>query len=128
MPAPQTLHALHAPPLRYLFAVQVAHSVLLGPVHVPQLASHAAQAVFALALHAVTVYSLTPQALQARHWPPLRYLPPAQLVHWLAPAPEQVAQAALQAPHTVLAVVVQAVDTYSFAPQVVQVRHCPPLL
>jgi hypothetical protein len=107
--APHTLHAVHAPPLRYLFAVQLAHSVALGPVHVPQVALHAPQTVFAFAVHADETYSLALQVLHVRHCPPLRYLPPAQLVHWLALGPEHVAQPALHAPQTVSAVVVQAV-------------------
>lgn len=78
---PHTLHAVHAPPLRYLLAVQLAHSVALGPVHVPHVALQAAQAVLAFGLHADTWYSLAPQVLHATHWPPFRYLPPAQLVH-----------------------------------------------
>lgn len=108
VPLPHTLHAVQAPPLRYLFAVQLAQSVALGPVHVPQVALHAPQTVFAVAVHADATYSLAPQALQARHWPPLRYLSPAQLVHWLALGPEHVAQPALQAPQDVSAIVVQA--------------------
>lgn len=90
LPAPHTLHAVHAPPLRYLPAEQLAHSVALGPVHVTQLALQAPQAVFAFAVHADTWYWLALQVLHATHWPPLRYLPAAQLVHWLAAGPEQV--------------------------------------
>ena len=67
MPAPHTLHAVHVPPLRYLFAVQLAHSAALGPVHVPQLALHAPQTVFVVAAQADTRYWLAPHALHARH-------------------------------------------------------------
>jgi hypothetical protein len=67
VPDPHTLHAVHAPPARYLFAVQLAHSVALGPVQVPQVALHAPQVVFAFAVHAATWYSLAPQLRHARH-------------------------------------------------------------
>ena len=92
MPLPHTLHVVHAPPLRYLFAVQLAQSVAPGPVHVPQVALHALQIVFAVAVHADATYSLAPQVLHARHWPPLRYLAPVQLAHSVALGPEHVAQ------------------------------------
>lgn len=91
MLGPHTLHAVHAPPLRYLLAVQLAHSVALGPVHVPHVALQAAQETLALVLHADTWYSLAPHVPQATHWPPLTYLPLAQLVHCVALGPEQVA-------------------------------------
>lgn len=128
VPEPHTLHAVHVPPFRNLFAVQLAHSALLGPVHVPQLALHAPQTVFAFAVQAETSYSLALHVLQARHWPPLLYLFAAQLVHWFAPGPEHVAQLPLQGAQTVFAVTVQAETWYSLAPHVEQVRHCPPLL
>jgi hypothetical protein len=128
VPAPQTVHAAHAPPLRYLLAAQLVHCVALGPVHAPQLALHAPQLVFAFALQAETWYSLAAQVLQARHWPPLRYLFAAQLVHWLADDPEHVAHAALHAPQALLAAVLHADTSYWLALHVLHVRHCPPLL
>jgi hypothetical protein len=128
VPEPHTLHAVHAPPLRYLFAVQVEHWVALGPVHVAQLALQAPQTVFAFAVHADETYWLALHTLHAVHAPPLRYLLAAQLEHWAALGPVHVAQLALQAPHAVSAVVVHAETWYWLAPHVVQVRHCPPLL
>lgn len=93
VPGPHTLHAAQAPPFRYLFAVQVEHSEALGPVHVPQAALQPPHAVFSfVVVHAVTWYSLALHVLQVTHCPPLTYLPDAQLVQWLAPGPEQVAQ------------------------------------
>jgi hypothetical protein len=128
VPEPHTPHAVHVPPFRNLFAVQLAHSFALGPVQVPQLALHAPHAVFALAVQAETWYSLALHVLHVRHCPPLLYLFAAQLVHWFAAGPEHVAHPALHAPQAVLAVTVQAEAWYSFAPHVEQVRHWPPLL
>ena len=97
-------------------------------MHSEQLASHAPHTVFAFAVQVVVTYSFALHVLHAAHVPPARYLLPAQLVHWLAAAPEHDAHATLQVAQMVFAVVEHAVAWYSLASHVLQARHAPPLL
>ena len=81
VPASQTLHALQMPPLRKKPVGQLPHWFWLGPEQAVQLASHAPQTVFAVAVHAAERNVPLPHTLHAVHAPPPRYLVAVQLVH-----------------------------------------------
>ena len=94
---PQAVQALQVEPFSQVLALQLVHAAAPAPLQPAQLASHALQTVLVVAVHSAASYCVAPQALHALQAPPARYLPPAQLVHAAAPAPEHVEQATLQA-------------------------------
>lgn len=87
LPGPQVVHVLQVVPFRNVFPVQLAHWVAAGPVHVAQLALHAAQTRFAVGLHADTSYWFAPHALHAVHTVSAFAL---HAVVWYWPAPHVV--------------------------------------
>jgi len=108
VPGSQTVHALHVPPSRKKPLGHVPQSDALGPEHVVQLGSHAAQTVSAVPVHAADGYVPGAQALHVLQAPPERYLPAAQLVQAAGPAPVHVAQEESHAVQTVFDVAVHA--------------------
>jgi hypothetical protein len=82
-------------PLRYVPGSQLPQAAGPAPVHVAQLASQAEHTRSAVVEQADAWYWPDGHAPeQARHAPPLRYVPEPQLVHAVMPCPEHVVQLA----------------------------------
>lgn len=110
-------------PSRKRPALQLSHAFAPAPLHVAQVAEHAAHTVLAAGAHAAASYVPGAHAAQAAHVVPKSQRPTSQLVQAFAPAPLHVAQAALQALQTVSAVALHAVLGYVPAPHALHGLH-----
>jgi hypothetical protein len=132
-PAPHVVQVLQTPASRYRPAPQLEHCDAPAPVHVVQLASHAAQTRSPEPPHAALWYCPDAHAPEQRtQAPPLGYRPPAQLVQSVAAGPLQVAQAPPHAEQTRSAVAPQVATRCSpaahapeHATQLPPLTYCP---